>query len=89
MKLSRLALLLGWASIAFTYNVPQGSPGFYHGNSTAAVTFDKHSLFLNGKRLFVFSGEIHPWRSPTGVPAWRDLLQKMKVFYLPAYILTI
>jgi Glycosyl hydrolases family 35 len=61
------------------YNVPKGSPGFYHGNSTAAVTFDNHSLFLDGKRLFVFSGEVHPWRVPTGVPGWRDILQKMKV----------
>jgi hypothetical protein len=63
----------------WTYVVPQGSPGFYHGNSTAAVTFDQHTLFLDNKRLFVFSGEFHPWRSPSGIPAWRDVLQKMKV----------
>jgi hypothetical protein len=31
-----------------------GSPGFYAGNSTAAVTFDQHSLLLDGKRIMVF-----------------------------------
>jgi Glycosyl hydrolases family 35 len=45
--------------------------------STAAVTFDNHSLFLDGKQLFMFSGEVHPWRVLT--PGWRDILQKMKV----------
>jgi hypothetical protein len=47
--------------------------------STAAVTFDSHSLFLDGKQLFVFSIKIHPWRILTGVPGWRAILQKMKV----------
>ena len=32
---------------------------------------------VNGKRLFIFSGEFHPWRFP--VPGlWRDLLEKVK-----------
>jgi len=60
------------------YTVPPGSPGFYHGNSSAAVTFDQHSAFLDNKRLYVFSGEFHPWRAPSGPPVWRDVLQKMK-----------
>lgn len=60
------------------YTVPPGSPGFQHGNSTMAVQFDSHSLFIDGKRLFVLSGEFHPWRLP--VPElWSDILQKMKV----------
>lgn len=61
------------------YIPPPNSPGFYHGNSSAAVTFDQHSLFLDNKRLYVFSGEFHPWRSPSGPVAWRDVLEKMKV----------
>lgn len=61
------------------YSVPPGSPGFYHGNSTAAVTLDQHSLFLDGKRLMIYSGEFHPWRQPTGALLWRDTLEKMKV----------
>ena len=62
-----------------SYNVPPGSPGFYHGNSTAAVTFDAHSLFLDDKRLYVFSGEVHAWRIPSGPALWRDVFQKLKV----------
>src|ERR1700744_4650875 len=61
------------------YTPPPGSPGFYHGNSTAQVTFDNLSAFLGDKRIFVFSGEFHPWRLPAGIGAWRDVLQKMKV----------
>ncbi|KAI0783038.1 glycoside hydrolase superfamily [Abortiporus biennis] len=70
--------LLAFSLSAFSYTVPQGSPGFYHGNSSAAVTFDAHSLFLDNKRLYVFSGEVHPWRIPSGKAAWRDVFQKMK-----------
>jgi len=66
------------------YTVPPGSPGFQRGNSTMAVQFDSHSWFIDGKRVFLWSGEFHPWRLP--VPElWSDILQKMKVrssFYL-------
>ncbi|KAG8731854.1 hypothetical protein FRC10_001402, partial [Ceratobasidium sp. 414] len=54
-----------------------GSPGFYAGQSKAAVTFDQYSLMLDGKRIMVFSGEFHPWRLPS-IPLWRDVLEKMK-----------
>lgn len=60
-----------------TYTVPPGSPGFYHGNSTAAITFDQHSMFVDNKRVMVFSGEFHPWRVPS-TALWKDVLQKMK-----------
>ncbi|KAJ5217780.1 Glycoside hydrolase family 35 [Penicillium citrinum] len=41
------------------------------------VTWDKDSLFINGERLMVFSGEVHPFRLP--VPSlWIDVLQKIK-----------
>ena len=60
------------------YSVPPGSPGYQHGNSTQAIQSDSHSLFLNGDRVFILSGEFHPWRLP--VPElWADVLQKMKV----------
>ena len=82
MKWNKLSLyvLVAQALDAFCYTVPPGSPGFYHGNSTAAVTFDSHSLFLDDKRLYVFSGEVHPWRMPSGKATWRDVFQKMKVW---------
>ncbi|KAG9118771.1 hypothetical protein FRC07_006543, partial [Ceratobasidium sp. 392] len=85
MRLSHISLaaLLGlpvWAEIGARQSntdqsqkyVPSpGSPGFYAGQSKAAVTFDQHSLMLDGKRIMVFSGEFHPWRLPS-IPLWRD-----------------
>ncbi|KZT23601.1 glycoside hydrolase family 35 protein [Neolentinus lepideus HHB14362 ss-1] len=76
--LSALTIASQIAHTSSAYVVPPGSPGFYHGNSSAAVTFDQYSLFLDNKRLFVFSGEFHPWRLPTGQAGWRDVFQKMK-----------
>ncbi|PVG04082.1 putative beta-galactosidase [Serendipita vermifera] len=59
------------------YVVPAGSPGFYHGNSSASVTFDQYSLFLDNERTLFLSGEFHPFRLPS--PAlWKDVLQKYK-----------
>lgn len=41
------------------------------------VQWDHYSFKVNGKRLFVFSGELHYWRIP--VPdVWEDLLEKIK-----------
>ena len=41
------------------------------------VTFDEHSLFINGERLFLYSGEFHPYRLP--VPGlWLDVFQKIR-----------
>jgi hypothetical protein len=41
------------------------------------VAWDPYSLIIGGKRVVVWSGEIHPFRLPD--PArWRDVIQKMK-----------
>ncbi|KAH6896513.1 glycoside hydrolase superfamily [Thelonectria olida] len=41
------------------------------------VTWDEHSLFINGERATIFSAEIHPFRLP--VPSlYLDLFQKVK-----------
>ncbi|KAI8625659.1 glycoside hydrolase family 35 protein [Xylariaceae sp. FL1651] len=41
------------------------------------VTWDEHSLFINGERVMIFSGEVHPFRLP--VPSlWIDVFQKVK-----------
>ena len=67
------------------YTVPPGSPGYQRGNSTQRIQFDPHSLFIDGKRIFIFSGEFHPWRLP--VPElWADVLQKMKVSLHVCYL---
>src|SRR5215813_3406644 len=42
-----------------------------------SVTWDKYSLQIDGKRLFVWSGEFHAFRLPSP-DLWRDILQKMK-----------
>lgn len=41
------------------------------------VTFDDHSLFINGERVMIFSGEFHPFRLPV-VDLWLDVFQKIK-----------
>ncbi len=41
------------------------------------VTFDRYSLMVDGKRLYVWAGEFHYWRLPSP-SLWRDVLQKMK-----------
>lgn len=43
----------------------------------AQVTWDEHSLFVRGERIFFYSGEIHPYRLP--VPDLHlDIFQKIK-----------
>lgn len=41
------------------------------------VTWDKHSLLIDGKRTMIWAGEMHPFRLPSP-SLWRDVLQKMK-----------
>ncbi|ESQ76146.1 beta-galactosidase [Asticcacaulis sp. AC402] len=41
------------------------------------VTWDKHSLMIDGERVMIWAGEFHPFRLPSP-SLWRDVLQKMK-----------
>ncbi|KAK0636102.1 glycoside hydrolase superfamily [Bombardia bombarda] len=42
-----------------------------------AIQWDHYSIVINGERLFLFGGEMHPFRLP--VPElWEDILQKIK-----------
>ena len=41
------------------------------------VGWDEHSMLIDGKRVVVWSGEIHPFRLPNP-SLWRDVIQKMK-----------
>jgi Glycosyl hydrolases family 35 len=44
---------------------------------TDKVSWDKYSLMVDGKRVFIFAGEFHYQRLP--VPElWLDVLQKFK-----------
>jgi beta-galactosidase GanA len=41
------------------------------------VTWDEHSLLVNGKRIMFYSGEVHPFRLP--VPGlYLDIFQKIR-----------
>ncbi|KFY95212.1 hypothetical protein V500_02889 [Pseudogymnoascus sp. VKM F-4518 (FW-2643)] len=41
------------------------------------VTYDEHSLMVHGERIYVYSGEFHPYRLP--VPdLWLDVFEKIK-----------
>lgn len=41
------------------------------------ITWDSHSLMLDGQRTFIWGGEMHPFRLPSP-SLWRDVMQKMK-----------
>src|SRR5688572_15652583 len=45
---------------------------------TDAVTWDSHSLFIQGQRTFILSAEFHPWRLPGNPNLWADVFQKIK-----------
>jgi hypothetical protein len=48
------------------------------------VQWDHYSFKINGRRIFVFSGELHYWRIP--VPeVWEDLLEKIKAAGFTAF----
>ncbi|VXA98082.1 beta-galactosidase [Massilia sp. 9I] len=74
--------LTGTAAMASSFGVT-GEPAQALAAATAAkgrpkaVEWDQYSLKVDGKRVVVWSGEIHPFRLPN--PAlWRDVIQKMK-----------
>lgn len=48
---------------------PKGKP--------KAISWDQYSMKVDGKRIVVWSGEIHPFRLPNP-SLWRDVIQKMK-----------
>jgi Beta-galactosidase len=41
------------------------------------VSYDKYSLMVDGRRVFLWSGEFHPFRLPSP-SLWLDILEKMK-----------
>jgi len=45
--------------------------------SAHTVTFDRHSLIIDGKPTYLWSGSFHYWRLPSP-ESWKDVLQKMK-----------
>ncbi|MBW3618543.1 MAG: beta-galactosidase, partial [Proteobacteria bacterium] len=54
--------------------LPQARPAARPGRT---ITWDPYTLMVDGKRTFVWSGEMHPFRLPSP-ELWPDILQKMK-----------
>ena len=74
------ASTLGCAFLSLGIQAEVDTPSQYplHDNGlNKIVQWDHYSFKVNGKRLFVFSVELHYWRIP--VPeVWDDLLEKIK-----------
>ncbi|MEW2492146.1 beta-galactosidase [Streptomyces nodosus] len=51
---------------------PPGADGHPH-----TVGFDAHSMLIDGRRIVLWSGEMHPFRLPSP-SLWRDVLEKMR-----------
>jgi beta-galactosidase GanA len=83
--LSALSLTIPSSSISVNAQNNTLAPWPLHDNGlNDVVQWDHYSFKVNGKRLFVFSGEIHYWRIP--VPeVWEDLLEKIKAAGFTAF----
>ncbi|MFJ4332604.1 MULTISPECIES: beta-galactosidase [unclassified Streptomyces] len=53
---------------------PPGADGTRH-----RVALDRYSLLVDGRRLALWSGELHPFRLPSP-SLWRDVLQKLRAY---------
>ncbi|MES5821351.1 beta-galactosidase [Streptomyces sp. RG80] len=64
------------AAPGLTPTGPPPSPPAADGEAHT-VGFDRYSLLVDGRRLVLWSGEMHPFRLPSP-SLWRDVLQKMR-----------
>ncbi|CAA9960047.1 beta-galactosidase B [Pyrenophora teres f. maculata] len=81
--LSSLATLPNGFGVGAQNNTPNAWPLHDNGLNNV-VQWDHYSFKVNGKRLFVFSGEIHYWRIPV-YEVWEDLLEKIKAAGFTAF----
>ena len=75
----RLALMVGFTSVASGLSPAKAAPASQAPptRSPHTITYDRYSLKIDGKRVFLYSGEIHPFRLPSP-SLWRDVLEKIK-----------
>ncbi|POW09895.1 hypothetical protein PSTT_06482 [Puccinia striiformis] len=71
---SLLTLSLGVVQTQFRIAAPP-SLGASDSESPSVVSWDRHSMLIEGERVFIQSGEFHTWRLPV-VSQWTDILQK-------------
>lgn len=57
------------AAVLAKATAPTGTP--------RQITWDRHSLLIDGRREMLWGGEFHPFRLPSP-SLWRDVLQKIK-----------
>jgi beta-galactosidase GanA len=76
----RVLATLASALAALVITAPPATgapPGDTDRPAAHTVTFDHHSVMVDGKRIYLWSGEFHYWRLPSP-DLWRDVLQKLK-----------
>ena len=73
----RLFFTAGFIVIVFAGNMTNAQPVSPDAPSSHTITYDSYSLSVDGQRLFLYSGEIHPFRLPSP-SLWLDVLQKIK-----------
>jgi beta-galactosidase GanA len=71
----KLALLLALVTTAAALWAPTSSAKVE--TPAHKVTYDQHSLMVDGHRVLLWSGEFHYWRLPSP-ELWRDILEKVK-----------
>ncbi|GGN56550.1 beta-galactosidase [Streptomyces albiflavescens] len=71
---SEMACAAGRAPVAPTGPAP-GPPSA--DGKAHTVGFDRYSMLIDGKRLVLWSGEVHPFRLPSP-SLWRDVLEKLR-----------
>lgn len=78
-----LGLSLGGSSAlcVAAAGVPTGPPPATPGadGRTHRVDFDRYSMIVDGRRVVLWSGEMHPFRLPSP-SLWRDVLHKLRAY---------
>ncbi|HEY0793722.1 MAG TPA: beta-galactosidase [Chthoniobacterales bacterium] len=74
---ARLVLTAGFTVAVLAASPCQAEPVSRAVRAPHTITYDRYSLKLDGKRIFLYSGEIHPFRLPSP-SVWRDVLDKIK-----------
>src|SRR5260370_3806974 len=69
----KVSWFLGLAALVLSATLPASA----NAASQHSITFDHYSLMIDGKQVFVYSGEFHPFRLPSP-SLWLDVFQKMK-----------
>ncbi|CZR68512.1 related beta-galactosidase E [Phialocephala subalpina] len=61
---------------AFICFFPSSTAQILNGGLQEIVTWDSQSIYINGKRVMILSGEFHPFRLPSP-SLWLDVFQKI------------